>query len=176
MFYSREVTDLYPCERVGPEFVDIAPVRFVNSVDLAITPEELFDVLADAASWPRWAKVITGVEWTTPPPRGVGTKRTVTMRGGLLGVEEFLLWDAPTRIAFRFNEASEKRIRAFAERYDVEPTPEGCRLTWTLALEVAGAARLTLGPARPLLDLGFRWFLRNLRRYTDQRYGAAAGT
>ncbi|TYL55820.1 SRPBCC family protein [Nocardioides sp. BGMRC 2183] len=165
------MTSLYPCARVDLDFIDTAPHRFSNSVDLAVSPEQLFEVLADADSWPKWASVITRVDWTTPPPRGVGTKRTVTMRGGLLGAEEFLAWEEHTMLAFRFNEASEKRIRAFAERYDVVPTHEGCRLTWTLALEVTGFAKVTLTPSRPLLDLGFRRFLKNLRRYTDERYG-----
>lgn len=163
-------TTLHPCQRVGLDFIDSAKNRFANSVDLAITPEQLFEVLADATSWPRWASVITHVEWTTPEPRGVGTMRTVTMRGGLVGAEEFLAWEEHTLLAFRFNEASEKRITAFAERYDVVPTPEGCRLTWTLALEVAGAARYTLAPSKALLNLGFRRFLKNLRKYTDERY------
>ena len=73
-------------------------------------------------------------------------------------------------LAFRFNEASQKRIKAFAERYDVVPTDNGCRLTWTLALEVTGAARFTLAPSKPLLNVSFKWFLKNLRAYTDQRF------
>lgn len=161
---------LHACDRVGLEFIDAAPNRFSNSVDLSITPEQLFTVLADAESWPRWAKVITHVEWTSPEPRGVGTTRRVTMRGGLVGDEEFLAWEEHTMLAFRFNAASEKRIRAFAERYDVVATPAGCRLTWTLSLEVTGAARFTLAPSKPLLNAGFRWFLNNLRRYTDARF------
>lgn len=161
---------LHPCDHVGLDFVDTATHRFSNSVELAITPQQLFEVLADAESWPQWAKVITGVTWTSPEPRGVGTMRTVTMRGGLVGAEEFIAWEEHTMLAFRFNEASEKRIRAFAERYDVVPTAGGCRLTWTLAMEVSGVARFTLAPSKPLLDVGFRRFLKNLRRYTDERY------
>lgn len=165
--------ELHACDRVGLDFIDHAPHRFANSVDLAISPAELFEVLADAEAWPRWAKVITGVRWDTPAPRGVGTMRTVTMRGGLVGSEEFLAWDEHRLLAFRFNEASEKRIAAFAERYDVVPTPEGCRLTWTLAMDVTGVARFTLAPTKPLLNAGFRWFLKNLRTYTDERFAPA---
>lgn len=161
---------MYECERVGLDFIDSAPNRFSNSVELNITPEQLFEVLADADSWPQWAKVITKVEWLTPEPRGVGTARKAFMLGGLAGVEEFIAWDEYTKIAFRFNEASEKRIKAFAERYDIVPTDNGCRLTWILALEVTGVARFTLAPSKPLLNLGFRRFLKNLRRYTDERF------
>jgi hypothetical protein len=45
---------MFPCERVDLSFTDNAPCRRRNSVDLAITPEQLFEVFADAESWPRW--------------------------------------------------------------------------------------------------------------------------
>ena len=168
--------EMHACRLVDVDFIDAAPYRYSNSVDLAITPEQLFEVLEDAGSWPRWAKVITKVTWTSPPPRGVGTTRVVDMRGGLIGDEEFLLWEPPTRMAFRFNASSEKTVQAFAERYDVEPTAEGSRLTWTLALDVAGPSRRLMPLGKPVMNLTFRWFLRNLRRYTDERYAVAAGS
>lgn len=158
---------MFPCERVDLSFVDSAPFRFSNSVDLSITPEQLFEVLADAESWPRWASVITKVTWTSPEPRGVGTTRTIDMRGGIVGNEEFLAWEPFTRMAFRFNECSTQAVAAFAEDYRVEVIPGGCRLTWTMAQRPAGPAWLAMFVARPLLNLGLRRFLRNLRRYTD---------
>ncbi|OBI52719.1 SRPBCC family protein [Mycobacterium sp. E787] len=163
---------MFPCERVDLGFIDTAPFRFSNSVDLAITPEQLFEVLADAESWPRWAPVITKVTWTSPEPRRVGTTRTVDMRGGMVGNEEFLAWEPFTRMAFRFNECSTQAVAAFAEDYRVEPTPGGCRLTWIMAQKPAGPAWLALVVARPLLNLVLRRFLRNLRSYTDTRFAA----
>ncbi|MEQ6899601.1 SRPBCC family protein [Nocardioides sp. YIM 152588] len=165
---------MHPCERVGLDFLETAPHRYANSVDLAITPAQLWEVLADADSWPRWANVITDVEWTTPEPRGVGTMRTVTMRGRMIGAEEFLAWDEHARMAFRFNEASSRMVTAFAENYDIVPTPEGCRVTWTLALDVRGPSRWTMPLAAPLMNRTFQRFLRNLRAYTDERYGTGA--
>jgi len=79
------VAKTYPCERVDATFLDTAPFRFVSTVDLGITPEQVFDVFGDAESWPQWATVITKVTWTSPEPRGVGTTRTVDMRGGITG-------------------------------------------------------------------------------------------
>lgn len=164
---------MYPCELVGVSFTDTAPYRFSNTVDLAITPEQLFEVLADADSWPHWASVITKVTWTSPEPRGVGTTRTVNMRGGIIGDEEYLVWEPFTRMAFRFNECSTKAVAAFAEDYRVDVIPGGCRLTWTLAQKPAGPAKLAMFVTRPLLNLGFRRFLANLRRYTDARFATA---
>lgn len=167
---------MHPCEKVGLDFIASAPLRFSNSVDLAVTPDQLWEVLADAEVWPRWASVITKVTWTSPEPRGVGTTRRVDMRGGMVGAEEFLAWEPATRMAFRFNESSTRALAAFAENYDIVPTAEGCRLTWTLAQKLAGPARLTAAPAGPVLNVGFRRFLKNLRRYTDERFAASSGT
>ncbi len=111
------MTKMFPCEPVDVSFIETAPYRFTNSVDLAITPEQLFEVLADAESWPRWANVITKVAWTSPEPRGVGTTRVVDMRGGIVGDEEFLIWEPLRRMAFRFNECSTTAVAAFAEDY-----------------------------------------------------------
>ena len=167
---------MHPCEPVGLDFIDPnsgqAPFAFRNSVDLAITPEQLFEVLGDAESWPRWAPVITKVTWTSPEPRGVGTTRVVEMRGGIVGDEEFLAWEPFTHMAFRFNECSTKAVAAFAEDYRVEVIPGGCRLTWTMAQKPAGPARLAMVLVGPLLNLGLRRFLRNLRGYTDARFSA----
>lgn len=59
---------MYPCELVDLSFIKNAKYRYSNSVDLAITPEQVFEVLEDAESWPQWAKVITKVTWTSPKP------------------------------------------------------------------------------------------------------------
>ncbi|MCV7368755.1 MxaD family protein [Mycolicibacterium duvalii] len=159
------------CERVDLSFVETAPFRFVSTVELPITPEQLFEVLADAQSWPQWATVITDVTWTSPEPRGVGTTRTVTMRGGIVGDEEFLAWEPFRHMAFRFNEASRGGIAAFAEDYRVVRTPGGCHLTWVMAMKPAGlAARVGMTLGRPLMGAVFQKFLYNLREYCVKRF------
>jgi carbon monoxide dehydrogenase subunit G len=164
-----------PCEHVGLDFIDTAPFRFVSTVDLAITPEQVFEVLADAESWPQWATVITEVTWTSPEPRGVGTTRTVHMRGGIVGDEEFLAWEPYAHMAFRFNEASTGSIAAFAEDYRVVPTAGGCHLTWVMAMKPDGvAARVGMSLGRLVMARMFQKFLYNLRTYTDKRYATAS--
>ncbi|KUH84947.1 MULTISPECIES: SRPBCC family protein [unclassified Mycobacterium] len=159
------------CERVDLDFIESAPFRFVSRVDLTITPEQLFEVLADAESWPHWATVITNVEWTSPEPRGIGTTRTVTMRGGIVGDEEFLAWNPYSHMAFRFNEASTGSIAAFAEDYRVVKTPGGCHLTWVMAMKPKGvAAKFGMTFGRPVMAWMFQKFLYNLRDYCAKRF------
>lgn len=162
----------YQCERVELDFIDRAPFRFVSTVDLTITAEQLFEVLSDETSWPHWATVITNVEWTSPEPRGVGTTRTVTMRGHIVGDEEFLAWEPFSRMAFRFNTSTSNAISAFAEDYRVVETADGCHLTWVMAMKPSGlAGRLGMTMGRPVMAWLFQRFLHNLRRYTAERYG-----
>jgi carbon monoxide dehydrogenase subunit G len=161
----------YPCEHVGIDFIDTAPFRFVSKVDLTITPEQLFEVLADAESWPHWATVITKVVWTSPEPRGVGTTRTVTMRGNIVGDEEYIAWEPFSHMAFRFNQSTSNAISAFAEDYRVVETAEGCHLTWVMAMKPSGlAGRLGMSMGQPVMGWLFQRFLHNLRRYTDARF------
>jgi hypothetical protein len=164
---------MHPCERVDLSFIENAPYRFRNSIDLAITPEQLFEVFADAESWPRFVTLIGRVAWTSPQPHGVGTTRTAELRGGIVANEEFLAWEPFTHMAFRFNECSAPVFAALAEDYRVEAIPGGCRLTWTMAQKPASAARMAMPLIAPLLNMALRRFLRKLRTYTDTRFAPA---
>lgn len=114
---------MYPCERVGLSFTETAPYLFRNTVDLAITPEQLFEVLADPQAWPRWATVITKVTWTSPEPFGAGTTRIVEMRGGIVGDEEFISWEPFTRMAFGSTNAPPEPSARSPKTIGCRPSP-----------------------------------------------------
>ena len=142
---------MYPCEHVDLSSIESAPFRFSNSVELAITPGQVFEVLSHSDAWPHWVKIITNVTRSSPKPYSVGTTRTIHMRAGLVGDEEFLAWEPNSHFAFRFNACSTKAIAAFAEDYRVVQTPGGSRLTWTVAAETTQAGTAGAGP-RPAGD------------------------
>jgi carbon monoxide dehydrogenase subunit G len=154
---------LHPCQKVGLDWLDHAQSRFSNSVDVALSPDELFGVLARADTWPRWAKVIKHVEYTSPEPHGVGTTRVVTMAGGMVGDEEFLAWEPGRQMAFRFNTSATKTLHAFLENYLLEPIAGGTRLTWELGMETGGPSKLFAPISTPITNLMFRRFLKNLQ-------------
>jgi hypothetical protein len=95
------------------------------------------------------------------------------MRGGIIGDEEFLAWEPGRHMAFRFNASSTSALAVFVEDYRIEATAQGCRLTWTLANRLTGPAKLFSPVSGPLMNLAFRRFLTNLRRYTDKRFATA---
>ncbi len=166
----------YACDKVADEWIDTAPVRLVNRVVVDASPERIWAALEDADMWPRWATVITHVEWTSERPFGVGTTRTVTMRGGMTGYEEFIAWDPHRRMSFRFNEASMNGVRAFAERYTIDPAPGGTSVEWVMAMQPSGASKLVVPLTRVPMRLMFGRMLRRFGRLLDAEHsGRPAG-
>ena len=144
----------FTCEKVGLEFFDAAPTRYIARQEIAATPEEIFAVLLDGPSWVKWAMPITGIDWTSGFPIEVGSTATVHMRGGMIGYEEFIAYEHGRRMAFRFNEASKKGITAFAEDYQVtELSPGRCAVEWTMAMQTARESRLASSITDPVMSL-----------------------
>jgi carbon monoxide dehydrogenase subunit G len=167
----------YSCDRVGDAFVDEAPIRLVNSVDIEATPEQIWAALEDASAWPRWATVIKNVEWTSPQPFRVGTTRTVTMVGKMIGFEEFIAWEPYRRMAFRFNEATMDGVSAFAERYTIDPvTPTRTHVTWVMAMAPKGVSKLIVPVTRLPMRLAFGRMLRKFGRLVEAEYRQPVST
>ena len=164
----------HECDKVADGWIDTAPVQLINTVDIDATPEQIWAALEDSAAWPRWASVITNVEWTSPRPFGVGTTRTVTMRGGIVGYEEFIAWQPHVRLGFRFNAATTSGVRAFAERYVLEPQPAGgTRVTWVMAMAPRGPSRAIVPLTQLPMRLAFRRMLRKFGRLVTSEYRAS---
>ena len=154
------------CERVGLDYFATAPCRVRVREVVPAPPLRIFDVFADADSWSRWALPITGVEWTSPWPLGVGATRTVHMRGGMVGHEEFIAWDPPRRMAFRFNESVEGGPLAFAEDYHLTDLGDGTtRVEWIMAMTLPGVSGKLSPVIQRAMQVGNRLMLRKLRSY-----------
>ncbi len=154
------------CTRVGTEFFATAPCRVRVREVVPAPPLRVFDVFADADSWSRWAMPITGVEWTSPWPLEVGSTRTVRMRGGMVGWEEFIAWEPPRRMAFRFNESVAGGPIAFAEDYHLTDLGNGStRIEWIMAMELSGVSGKLTPVIRSAMQVGNRLMLRKLRNY-----------
>ena len=165
----------HECDKVDDSWIDTAPVQLVNAVDIDATPEQIWTALEDAAAWPRWATVITDVEWTSPRPFGIGTTRTVTMRGGITGYEEFIAWEPHRRLGFRFNAATTNGVRAFAERYTLEPQAGGrTRVTWVMAMGPRGASKAIVPLTKLPMRLAFGRMLRRFGTLVESEYRVTA--
>jgi len=161
-------TERVECDRVGLEYFQTAPCKVVASQEIAASPERIFEIFLDAVSWTRWALPITGVDWTSPFPLAVGSTRTVHMRGGMTGWEEFIAWEPGLRMAFRFNQTIKGGPEAFAEDYQVTDLGSGrSRVDWTMAMTFGGGSKRMA----PAIQLAMRpmnaHMLRQFRKYVE---------
>ena len=106
----------FACGPTDLTLFDTARVRYRFSQELPVTPDVLFDIFEDPASWPRWGTGIGKVEWTSPKPYRVGTTRTVTFWGGMEVYEEFLAWERGREMAFVFYGHTQEVWKNFGER------------------------------------------------------------
>ena len=135
----------YSCREVDVSFLQIAPVRIVNVVDIDATAQQIFSVWQDAQAWPLWFENIIDVEWTSAEPFGVGTTREVTLDTMRID-ETFIVWETDKRFCFYLTGTSKPFFHAFCEDYQLEKLANNrTRFTYTVAYEPAGWFRL-LGP------------------------------
>ena len=160
----------YECKPVGMDFLDTSKHRYVAEVIIRASPEQIFDIFEDAASWPEWALPIKKVEWTSPRPFGLGTTRTVTMSGGLTAGEEFIAWERGVRMAFRFTQVSQNSIEAFAEDYQITDLGDGsCRVVWTMAMAPVGVSKIVLGLFGGVMAWSNRYMFSKFKKYVEAR-------
>jgi hypothetical protein len=156
------------CTKVGLEFLEQTANVFKAEEIIRATPEQIFDVFEDAHAWTVWALPIQNVEWTSPKPFGVGTTRTVSMMGGLVGYEEFIAWERGKRMAFTFAGCTLDTVESFIEDYRVTDLGDGtCRAEWYMALQTRGFSSRMMWLTRPLMRFANGWMFRRFKRYVE---------
>ncbi len=163
-----------PCDKVGVEFFDTAPAVHRAKVEVAVSPDRVFALLLDADAWVAWASPITGVDWTSGFPLEVGSTRTVHMRGGLMGYEEFIAYEHGVRMAFRFNQVSRTGVRAFAEDYRVTDLGGGrCVVAWTMAMDTGRTPGVLDKITGPVMSAGVKYMLGRFARLLESDFTPA---
>ncbi len=121
------------------EFADAPPRYAEGTAVVDATPEQIWAVLIDHATWPSWfGKALKSVVPTSEPAAGVGSTRTVSLQGGTVVEEEFIAWDEPRLWAFTGTKVSPPAFRKLVERCTIEPLDDGhTRITYRMAFEPA---------------------------------------
>ena len=160
----------FECRPFGMAEFDTAPYRYVTNVDLPCTPDALFDVFEDPASWPYWAVGIKKVEWTSPKPFRAGTTRTVTFADGTEVYERFIEWERGRGLAFVLDGHSSEIWHSFGERYRVRDLGSGrCHFEWTVCYEPRGAFAKAHPWVKPAMALAFKIYLFRLKRWCTKQ-------
>jgi len=163
----------FETDRCDLSYAVDAPCRFESSAVVPASPERVFAVLADPATWPQWFADFQATWWTSPPPHGVGATREVRMR--MLGARErFLAWEPGRRFSFAVDALTLPIVKRFVEDVRLEPAGAGrTRVTWTACYTPTAAMRLVHPLARPIFARMFARALAGLGRYLE-RLGRAS--
>ncbi|MFO0714223.1 MAG: SRPBCC family protein [Sandaracinus sp.] len=143
--------------------------RFVMARTIPLSPEALFDLLADPAEWPRWFPDMRGMRWISPEPERarVGAIRRADTGSGDV-IEHFVAWDRGVRLAFFAEKMTTPLVSAFFEDYVIRAVGPGrSELVWTVAFEPRLVFRPLMFAIRPRFATMFDQAADALLRYAS---------
>lgn len=149
---------------VTPEFYDRAPTRYRVERVVAATPDEVFTALADTPGWPQWFPAIRAARWTSEPPHGVGSTRSVDV-GPITFDEEFIVWEPGRAWGFTIVGTTVPLARAAAELVELEPDGTGTRVTYRMCVEPYPLLGFTGPLLRGGVEKGLHQGLKGLERH-----------
>lgn len=161
----------YPVRRVSPEELRSSPQLLAFEETVKATPSQIFEVFADAGAWSEWVEAITEAKWSSSPPFGRGSTRDVTLKGGIVLREEFVVWEEGERMVFVITAMSLPLFESFAEEYQLRDNKDGsCSLRWSFHLRARWFVRPLVAMIRPFMTRSNQASLRAFARYVERRY------
>jgi uncharacterized protein YndB with AHSA1/START domain len=116
-----------------PEWIDSAPVRVEETIEIDAPPVEVWRHLVDHVRWPEWFTPLDRVD-ITGMPTGVDGRRRVTARRMPID-EVFTAWDENEHFAFAASSSRLVFLTTLAESIRLEPTDTGCRVVYRQGLQ-----------------------------------------
>ena len=156
----------FKCEAGDINYIEHAPLQFINTVELKAPPGEVFASLRDTQAWLRWFPDMKSAVWEGEP--GVGTDRNVKV-GPMEIKEHFIVWSEPTQMAFYVSETSLPFARRMVENYTIEETATGSRFTYAVGMEVRFPLSIVKFAAKPKLEKMFRDAVVSFEKYMNQQ-------
>jgi hypothetical protein len=156
------------CQPVDLDFIEHAPLKFINSAELDLSADEVFAILADVDSWPVWFGGMTNVTWLTPAPYGVGSQRQVTLSGLIKVSETFLVWVPGKRFCFRFEQQNALLAKAAIEDIQLEVLAnKRCKITYSVYMALPTPISFMGFALKPILNSTFKRGVKGLQKYCE---------
>jgi len=156
----------FKCEAGDINYIERAPLQFINTVDLKAPPEGVFDALRETEAWLHWFPDMKSAVWKGEP--GVGTNRIVKV-GPMEITEHFIAWSEPAQMAFHVSETSLPFARRMVENYTIEGTATGSRFTYAVGMELRFPLSVVKFAAKPKLEKMFRDAVTSFEKYMNQQ-------
>ena len=161
---------MYPLEPAGEELLRRALAHSVAECEYPIPAQSLFTMFEEETTWREFFPVIRKAVWTSPPPFGVGTTRTVNVIGSIRLDEAFWAWTPGAQMGFQITAASNRAFQGLVELYDFIPLDDGqCQLRWEMGIELSGRMHVAESSMSSSLLRVQNWCLKRLARMISRR-------
>ena len=141
------------------------------SVDVRASPDRVWDVLVDHASWTAWFEGMSSCKSTSIPAHGIGSTRRVVVNG-LRAEEEFIAWEAKKLWGFCVTSTNVPVALRWVELVSIESQSKGSRVTYSTGFDPTIWTRLVI---RPLLGRVRNAWERSLKRIDGHLSVASQG-
>lgn len=159
---------MFALSQIDLDYCQTAPYQILNEVDLPISPEATWDLLASTA-WPEWFVDFVSVTWLSEPPYGVGSQRKAVLKTAT-AVERFVAWDRGHRLAFGLDAVSLPLVKAMMEDMRLSPGPDGgTHLSYYVFYTPNLLMKLLHPLIRAFYQRMFRQSIRNLQVYARRQ-------
>lgn len=158
----------YDFVEFGVSFYETAPFRIVAKTEINAPPDKVFDTLRDADRWSQWLPAIQNVEWTSPKPIAVGSTRRIHTRHGRKIEEQCIRWIPGRRASFMVQRASMARLLKAGSDFELIPSPNGCEVRWTIAIQPRGFLAQVGYVLRPGARIAVRSMLRRFKKTVER--------
>jgi carbon monoxide dehydrogenase subunit G len=116
--------------------LDCAGVQVHGRVEIGAPAAQIWPLIADAAAWTSWFNGMTKAEYTSAAPHGVGSQRTVVVKG-LQVTEEVLVFDEQHKFGFLVTGANRPGLAAMVELITLDATAVGTTVTYRQGIDLA---------------------------------------
>lgn len=117
---------------------------FETSIDIAASPERVWQVMSDVERWPQWTRSMSRVERLDPAPLGVGSRVRVKQPRLATALFEITAWN-PTH---SFDWVTRNPMVTALAKHHIARTASGVRLTLSVTFTgpLAGVIAWLYGP------------------------------
>ena len=155
----------FECESGDINYIERAPLQFINTVDLQAPPDTVFASLRDTDAWLRWFPDMKSAVWEGEP--GVGANRLVKV-GSMEIKEHFVTWREPNQMAFYVSETSLPFAKRMVENYTLEEISTGSRFTYAVGMQLRFPLSAVKFAAKPRLEKMFKDAVASFEKYMNQ--------
>lgn len=150
------------------DYIERAPFNVSNEIIINASPEKVYDILMNK-DWINWFQDFVSVEWTTPEPHNVNSKRIVKLK--TLSVKETILaQENHKRFSFSITAITLPLVKDMLEDMKFEKTEDGnTKMSWKVYYTPSLLMSLIHPIGRAIFGSMFAKSIKNFKNFVEKQ-------